>query len=284
MAARRGTSRRGLSRPLAGLRLPPRRQRLRWWRELALVLPAYWTYTLVRNLVPDQEDAAIDNADQLYGWERALGIDIELGVNQTIDRINWLIVGMNYYYAVAHFAVTIAVLVWLFRQHPQRYRTARVIFITTNAVALLGFYLYPLAPPRLLPGHGYVDTVITHGTWGSWASGDLAAASNQYAAMPSMHVGWSVYCAIIVVLFAQRRWVRVAGLAHPAATLVVIVATGNHFVLDAVGGLMALGTGVAVSWVVISGWRHYRSRAGDRIGAVVPAATERQPDPVEAAV
>jgi hypothetical protein len=258
--------------------------RLRWWRELALVLPAYWTYTLVRNLVPDQEDAAIENADQLYGWERALGIDIELGINQTVDRINWLIVGMNYYYAVAHFAVTAAVLVWLFRRHPQRYRRARVVFLTTNAVALVGFYLYPLAPPRLLPGHGYIDTVITHGTWGSWASGDVATYSNQYAAMPSMHVGWSVFSAIMVVLFAQRRWVRMAGLAHPAATLVAIVATGNHFLLDAVGGVMALGAGFAICWALATGWRRYhaRSRARERVAEL--AATDREPDRIEATV
>jgi hypothetical protein len=258
--------------------------RLRWWRELALVLPAYWTYTLVRNLVPDQEDAAIDNADQLYGWEQALGLDVELGVNQTIDRINWLIVGMNYYYAVAHFAVTAAVLVWLFRQHPQRYRPARVVFLTTNVVALFGFYLYPLAPPRLVPGRGYIDTVITHGTWGSWASGDVATYSNQYAAMPSMHIGWSLFCAIMVVLFAQRRWVRVAGLAHPGATMVAIIATGNHFVLDAAGGALALGTGFTIWWAVTTGWRRYRSRTGDRERVAELAPVDREPDRIEATV
>jgi hypothetical protein len=225
---------------------------LRWWRELLLVLPAYWLYTLVRNAVPDQETAALAQAEQLYRVERALGIDVELAVNQGLDRVTWLIVGMNYYYAVAHFIVTIAVLVWLYRRHPAYYAPARTVFLVTNAVALVVFYVYPLAPPRLLPGRGYIDTVVTHGTWGSWASGDVAAATNQYAAMPSMHVAWSVWCGLAIVLLARRRWVRMLGVAHPAATLVVIVATGNHFVLDAVGGVIALGLGYAVLWVTVA--------------------------------
>jgi hypothetical protein len=225
------------------------------------VLVGYWLYTLVRNMVPDQRDAAIAHADQLYGWERAVGIDLELAVNQTLDRITWLIVGMNYYYAVAHFVVTTSVLVWLYRRHRRGYRPARTTFLVTNATALVVFYLYPLAPPRLLPWHGYVDTVVAHDTWGSWASGDLAAASNQYAAMPSMHVAWSVWCAIMIALFARRTWVRLFGAAHPAMTLVVIVATGNHFVLDAVGGVMALAVGFTIPWLVARFRRHRRRPA-----------------------
>jgi PAP2 superfamily protein len=248
------TTRRETSRhPDAGLPAgAPLRRPLRWWRELALVLLGYWTYTGVRNAVPDQVNAAEQHADQLYRLEQWLSIDIELAVNQAIDRVTWLIVGMNYYYAVAHFVVTIGVLVWFYRRLPHHYRRARTVFLVTNASALVGFYFYPLAPPRLLPELGYIDTVVTHGTWGSWASGDLAAASNQYAAMPSMHVAWSVFCAVAIFLFAQRLWVRVLGLAHPLATLVVIVATGNHFVLDAAGGLAALAAGFAVPWAVVA--------------------------------
>lgn len=222
---------------------------LRWWRELALVLVGYWIYTAVRNAVPDQEKVALAQAERIYRFERALNIDIELTVNQALDGVSWLIVGMNYYYAVAHFIVTSAVLVWLYRRHSAHYVWARTVFLVTNASALLVFYLYPLAPPRLLPWHGYVDTVVTHNTWGSWASGDVAAATNQYAAMPSMHVAWSVFCALAIGLLARRWWVRVLGVAHPTVTLVVIVATGNHFVLDAVGGVFALGFGFGVLWV-----------------------------------
>lgn len=219
----------------------------------------YWLYTAVRNAVPDQANVADRRADELYRLEQAFGIDIELAVNLAVDRITWLIVGMNYYYAVAHFVVTTVVLIWLYRRHPGRYARWRTVFLITNAVALVVFYAYPLAPPRLLPGYGYVDTVVTHGTWGSWASGDIAAASNQYAAMPSMHVAWSLWCAIVVVLFARRHWVRVLAVAHPVVTLVVIVATANHFLLDAVGGAAALACGYAVPRAVV-GLRRHRGR------------------------
>lgn len=247
----------------------------RWWRELALVLLSYWLYTLVRNAVPDQASAAMRNARQIYRWEQALSLDVELAVNLATDRITWLIVGMNYYYAVAHFAMAVGVLVWLYRRHPAHYRPARTTFLVMNAVALTAFYLYPLAPPRLLPGNGYVDTVVRHGTWGSWASGDVAAASNQYAAMPSMHVGWSLFCAVAILLLARRRWVRVLGALHPVLTLLVIVATANHFVLDAVGGAAALAAGYAIPRLVRgprspyhSGVRHsFRAVSGPVIRA-----------------
>ncbi|HEY8472921.1 MAG TPA: phosphatase PAP2 family protein [Natronosporangium sp.] len=186
---------------------------------------------------------AVAQAERLYRFEQALHIDIELAVNRTLDNVTWLIVGMNYYYAVAHFIVTITVLVWLYRRHPSQYLVARSVFLLTNVLALVVFYFFPLAPPRLLPGYGFIDTVVVHGTWGSWASGDVAAATNQYAAMPSMHVAWSVFCGVLVWMVAERPWIRALGVAHPVVTLVVIVATGNHFVLDAVGGVIALGLG-----------------------------------------
>jgi hypothetical protein len=266
--------------PFAGVVVArPAAPRLRFWPELLFVLFGYWCYTLVRNSVPDQARAATRHAEEILGWQRAIGVDIELTVNQAFDRITWLIVGLNYYYAIAHFAVTIGVLAWLFRHYPHHYRPARTIFLVTNGCALVFFYLYPLAPPRLLPGEGYVDTVITHGTWGSFASGDIAAVSNQYAAMPSMHVAWSVFCAIIIFALARRWWVRALGVVHPALTVLVIIATGNHFVLDAVGGIVTLVAGYALTRGTIAVWRRQR-REPDRVAAL---GDEREPDPAGAA-
>ena len=269
--------------PPAGVRpdAPPPARR-RWWRELLLVILGYWSYTLVRNAVPDQAGAATRNADRIYRLEQALGIDVELAVNVTLDRITWLIVGMNYYYAVAHFAVTIAGLVWLYRRHPRHYPLARNVFLVTNGVALSVFYLFPLAPPRLLPRLGFVDTVIVHGTWGSWASGDLAAASNQYAAMPSMHVAWSLFSAVVIVRLARRWWVRGLAALHPVLTLVVIVATANHFVLDAAGGAAALGAGYAIPVLAVAVRRRRRTRRPPLPRQ--PAPADREPaEPAEVA-
>ena len=121
------------------------------------------------------------------------------------------------------------------------------MLFATTAVALLGYYLYPLAPPRLVPGGDFIDTVVVHNTWGSMASGDLKNMSNQYAAMPSMHIGWSLWCGLTIFALASVPWVKVLGLLYPTLTLVVIVATANHFWLDAVGGMICLAFGYTVA-------------------------------------
>ncbi|MHC0432241.1 phosphatase PAP2 family protein [Streptomyces sp. O3] len=221
------------------------RRRPRLWYELALIGVSYWLYSMVRNAVPEQESTAMRNADWILRAENAVGLAFEHSVNHAVNSVTWLIVGMNYYYATLHFIVTIGVLVWLYRRHPGRYAAARTVLFVTTGIALVGFYLFPLAPPRLLAGHGYIDTVLVHETWGSMASGDLKNMTNQYAAMPSMHIGWSLWCGVTIFALARVPWVRVLGLLYPAATLVVIVATANHFWLDAVGGVLCLCAGYA---------------------------------------
>ncbi|MFH9857886.1 phosphatase PAP2 family protein [Streptomyces sp. NPDC017202] len=225
----------------------PRRPRL--WFEVLLIAVSYWTYSQIRNAVPEQRTEALRNADWIWRMEHHLAIAVEESVNRTVNSVTWLIVGMNYYYATLHFVLTLGVLVWLYRLHPGRYAATRLALFATTAVALVGYYLYPLAPPRLMNGDDFIDTVVVHQTWGSMASGDLKNMSNQYAAMPSMHIGWSLWCGLTIFALAAVPWVRVLGLLYPVATLVVIVATANHFWLDAVGGLVCLAFGYAVARV-----------------------------------
>lgn len=224
----------------------PRRPRL--WFEILLIAVSYWIYSLVRNAVPEQKAEALRNADWIWHVERTLGLNFEEAVNHAVNSVTWLVVAMNYYYATLHFIVTIAVLVWLYRRHPGRYAASRLILFATTAVALLGYYLYPLAPPRLMPGGHFIDTVKVHETWGSMASGNFKAVSNQYAAMPSMHIGWSLWCGLTIFALAKAPWAKILGLLYPTATLIVIVATANHFWLDAVGGMICLAFGFAVSY------------------------------------
>ncbi|MFF8590248.1 phosphatase PAP2 family protein [Streptomyces sp. NPDC015220] len=242
-----------LPRPVgdAGRRVPvarpraPRRPRL--WFEVLLIGVSYWAYALIRNAVPEQRAEALRNADRVWHTEHRLGIAVERSVNHVADSVNWLIVGMNYYYATLHFVATVGVLVWLYRSHPGRYAAARLTLFATTGVALLGYHLYPLAPPRLMTGGHFVDTVQAHRTWGSMASGDLKHMSNQYAAMPSMHIGWSLWCGLTVLTLTTIPWARVLAALYPAATLLVVVATANHFWLDAVGGALCLAFGLTVA-------------------------------------
>ncbi|MFJ4779132.1 phosphatase PAP2 family protein [Streptomyces sp. NPDC088762] len=235
----------GSDRALLSRLRSPRRPRI--WFEIVLIAVSYWTYSLIRNAVPEQKGAALANADWIWGVERSLGIAIEQSVNHAVNSVTWLIVGMNYYYATLHFIVTISVLVWIYRFHPGRYAATRLVLFATTGVALVGYYFYPLAPPRLMNGQSFVDTVLVHHTWGSMASGNLKHMSNQYAAMPSMHIGWSLWCGLTIFAVASAPWARILGLLYPTATLVVIVATANHFWLDAVGGMLCLAFGFALS-------------------------------------
>lgn len=223
----------------------------RWWQEIAIIGFCYWLYSEIRNLVPEQATIALRHGRSIQHLQDWLHLNFERSVNSFVAHHEPLAQVMNYYYATLHFIMTIAVLVWLFRRHPGRYASARLTIFATTGIALVGFYFFPLAPPRLMHGGpGFVDTVAVHHTWGSMASGDLAHVSNQFAAMPSMHIGWSLWCGITIAMLARPLWVRVLGVLYPVATLVVIISTANHFWLDALGGAVCLGIGFSISYAV----------------------------------
>ena len=243
------------------LRVFPRDRRVRplLWTELALIVIAYGLYSLTRDAVPGQRAAAMHRAEWILRTEHSLHLDVELTINHAIDKITPLIVGMNYYYATLHFLITIGVLVWLYVRHPQAYRSARTVLFLATVSSLVGFSFYALAPPRYLADHGFIDTVVKHHTWGSWATPDVDSVSNQYAAMPSDHIAWSGWCAVMIHRYAGHRWIRRAGLVYPLFTLTVIIATGNHFVADALGGTLTLTLAFTI--------QHFAGRLWNRDGA-----------------
>src|SRR5579875_1503618 len=237
--------------PLTRLRASLRTaRRPKWWQELGFVVIAYFLYSLVRNAVPSHEVGALHRAASVLAFEQRLHLDPEHWINSLVARTHWLAYTCDYYYATLHFVVTIGVLVWLYVRHPLRYRDFRTALLVTNLVALLGFWLYSLAPPRMLTSAGFVDTLVKFHTWGSYASAGVAKESNQYAAMPSLHIGWSLWCAIAIVTLAKRRWVKLLGALYPLATFFVILGTANHFLLDALGGVVAVVCGFAVQWLL----------------------------------
>ena len=259
--------------------LPERVRALRrpvWWQELIFVGLCYELYSLVRNAVPAHERMAFSRAAAVIRLEDRLHIGVEKTLNAFVASRDVLAYVCNYYYATLHFVVTISVMVWLYRRHPLRYRSLRTVLLATNVIALAGFWLYSLAPPRMLGTHGFVDTVVTFHTWGSWGSSGVDSASNQFAAMPSLHIGWALWSAIVVANLARRRWVRIAAILYPIATLFVIVGTANHFVLDAVGGAVVVTLGFAVERA-LSGRSPFASHP-----QVVPVPAQRE-SPLELA-
>ena len=211
-----------------------------WWQELAIIAFGYWLYSIGRNAVPEQAEIAMRHARSVQHLQDILRLNFEASLNHFVARTEWLAQVMDYYYASLHFVITIGVMVWLFRRRPHVYRGARTVLVTSTLLGLLGFYLYPLAPPRLLTGASYVDTLEKFHTWGSLASPSIASHSNQYAAMPSLHIAWAMWCGIAIFCCAWRTWVRILGLLYPLGTLTVIIGTANHFIIDAVGGALVV--------------------------------------------
>ncbi|MCC2275231.1 phosphatase PAP2 family protein [Streptomyces sp. ET3-23] len=246
--------------PLLPARLRPL-GRPKLWAELVFAAVGYWAYGLTRNAVPAQQERALQRARWIWRTEQHLHIGIERTVNHAADHVGWLIVGMNYYYATLHFIVTTGVLVWLCFRRPAHYRAARTALYAATLLALAGFTLYALAPPRFLTGEGFIDTVVVHHTWGSWASGDVAQLSNQDAAMPSVHIVWSAWCGTVLFHLARRTWVRALGVLYPLATFTVIIATANHFITDAVAGAATLAVGFLVQRVLTGRPAYPRARA-----------------------
>lgn len=239
-------------RPAAQEPVQPAR-RLRWWREALYVLAFYGVYTLVRNegLATSSQRRAFSHAREVISIEKFVGLFHEQPIQHFFLSHRAFISFWNVYYGTAHFIVTVFALVWLFRRDPARYPLWRTTLAATTALALIGFAFYPLMPPRLLPvSYGFVDTLKTIGGLWSFDSGAMAKISNQYAAMPSLHFGWSSWCALVMMPMLKRRWSKVLAGLYPFITLFAIIVTANHFWLDAVGGAAVLGVGYLIARTV----------------------------------
>jgi hypothetical protein len=246
------------------------------WRELLLVMLFYGAYTLTRLILsPTGTGPAFAHADDILSLERTLGIDVELGLNKALVAVPWLARAANFFYATAHFVVTLGVLVWLYRRRPAHYHRLRTALMAATAAALAGFWLYPLAPPRLI-GHGFVDPVTALHSFGLYSARGSGELTNQFAAMPSMHAGWALWAGFVLVLLSRRRWIKVAGASYPAITILVILATANHYVLDVVAGFAIVTVTLAAAWLVHRGRTARAHRALDA-GALDAGEGARRP-------
>jgi hypothetical protein len=274
-----------MSEAVADERRHDERAGLRWWKELLLAGAVYLVYSIVRNQFGSaggDPGPAFGHARDVIDLERALHLYFEADLQQWYLDLpgHGLIRLWNVYYGLAHFVVTLVALVWMFRRDPLRHRLLRNTLALTTALAVIGFAAYSLMPPRLLddPGKyggcqvyapeaaaaaspgglaapgcdrfGYVDTIAAYGGWISFGNEGYEDVSNQYAAMPSMHIGWSTWCAFVLVPLVRRRWAKVLAAAYPAITLACIVLTANHYWIDGVGGLVCLAAGYGLARVL----------------------------------
>jgi PAP2 superfamily protein len=232
--------------------------RLRWWTEVPLVLVIYAAYMAGRMLARTDTAAPgsttpTDRGLAILHAERALHLNLEEPLNRLFAAHLSIGLPSDYWYATLHYVVTPAIAVWLFRSFPVRYRLERTWLLLSTFVGLIGFTFLPTCPPRLLaPAGGFVDTMaeFSHfGWWGGEASAPrgLGGMTNQYAAMPSLHVGWALWCGLMLWRYGSARWTKVAAIGYPLITTVVVMGTANHYLLDAVAGIAVMGVGLLLA-------------------------------------
>ncbi|WP_207935962.1 phosphatase PAP2 family protein [Actinomadura sp. KC216] len=207
-------------------------------RELALILGLFGLYKLGRLFSSDRVTDAFANARDVWDLERALRLPDEAAVQQAILHSEALIHLVNGFYAAVHFPATVLFLLWIYLRRPSHYRWIRRVLVGLTAAALALHLLVPLAPPRMLPATGLIDTAARYGpaVYGPPESDMIA---NQYAAMPSLHIGWAAVIALGLVVTSRTRW-RWLWLLHPVTTIAVVVATANHYWLDGIVALALL--------------------------------------------
>ncbi|MFE0424615.1 phosphatase PAP2 family protein [Streptomyces sp. NPDC058953] len=249
--------------------------RPRWWTELLLLALVYVAYSAGRLLARGDVTTAVDNGLAILRAEKAVSLDLETPLNRLFTEHAVIGVPADFIYASLHYLVTPVVLVWLFRRRPLRYRAARTWLMVSTLLGLVGFTLMPTCPPRLLDAaHGFVDTMAqysSYGWWGAEASAPrgMGGFTNQYAAMPSLHVGWAVWCGVILWRLGRTPLMRTLGVAYPTVTVIVVMGTANHYFLDAVAGLAVMILGALLAKPAM----RFADRVRARVTAVGTAAS-----------
>lgn len=208
------------------------------------MLVLFIAYKIGRVVADGHVGEALANASDIWHLERTLRLPSEYAIQQAVLPNVGLVRAANSYYAFVHFPATALVLIWMYLRRPDHYVWTRRMLAWLTAAGLVVHLLLPLAPPRMLSSVGMVDTGHLYGP-SVYGAPDTDSLANQYAAMPSLHVGWALGVAIALIAATGTRW-RWAWLLHPVITVVVVVITGNHYWVDAVVAALLLGLVVAL--------------------------------------
>jgi diacylglycerol O-acyltransferase len=215
--------------------------------EIALGLVVFAFYSVVTGLDwAGREAAASRHAHDVMALERYLHIDLEPALNRGLAPHHALRVFANYEYATTYVISALALLIYLYRKRPDVYRPARTSFGILTVLAVCCFAVYPLMPPRLVPGTGFVDTVRIGHTVGSWGS-PFVAHANQLAAMPSLHFGWALWVSVVLAKVSGGRRTQLVSALHVLLTLWVILATANHYLIDAIAAFVFIQVSVLLA-------------------------------------
>ena len=232
--------------------------------ETAIVLVLYALWMKLADLTVTKSAGAVPRATWIWHTERRLHFPSELALQRAVLAHPLFVQALNRFYEIVHVPALIIFLIWMFARHRDVYpRWRNALAVLT--LACLVIQTIPVAPPRLLPGLGFVDTAVRYGQ-SVYGTGGLKIAP-QLAAMPSVHVGWAVFIAVAVIFVSTSKW-RWAIVAHPVLTTVAVVATANHWYLDGVVAAALLPVAFAAVVAAERSVRSVRSvRAAGRLGA-----------------
>jgi len=234
----------------------------RLWFEIFLIVTTYSAYSRVRNQYGSRAvapDVAADNAERIIDLERSLGLYFEADVQMFFsDNITFLQF-WNLFYGAMHFLMAYIAMVFLFLRFPEPYRFWRRTLGVTTVLGLIGYTIFPLMPPRLLSActefggcreSPFVDTLVTAGGFWNFETPAVAALTNQYAAMPSLHMAWALWVALACIPQLHKRLGKILFGLYPLMMCFAIVVTGNHFIIDGIAGAAVL----AVAWGICNVW------------------------------
>ncbi len=217
--------------------------------EFVVVVVAFLIYFLIRGLVVGRAGEAMVRGFNVIDLEQRLHIYWELEMQSWILDDFWLIKLMNGIYFWGHMPLVIPTAVWLYVRHRPAYRLARNAFLASGAIGVVIYWAFPVAPPRLIPFGGFIDTMAAFDRVGYNAQ-ETKAFVNEFAAIPSLHFGWSLLLGVIVAYEGKHPLFWLFGALWPIAMFFSVVMTGNHFIIDTIAGAIVSFAGLGIAWLI----------------------------------
>lgn len=212
--------------------------KLSW--QIGSVLGLEQAYEFTRGQIPHETDVALLNAYRLLDLEWYHGFFVESRIERFFLPFHLLMKGIDLFYIIGHVFVTIGVLIWIYTRHRERYPLVRNLLMVTTAIALVAFYLYPTAPPRMLGNYGFVDPLQSNHLVGAGGSQPGSYTYNPYAAMPSLHVAYAIVVSWVAFLANRQIVLRVLAVLYPVVMAATVIISGNHWLLDVAGAVITV--------------------------------------------
>ncbi len=225
----------------------------RWGTNILLLALAYLVYLLLRySVLENVEATAFANADAVIALERTLGIYHEVDIQRwMLEHAQWAVLLFNWFYTLGFFPVILPIAILVFLVWPRTFSYYRDVFLISLVLTWTLYSLFPLAPPRMLPGEGFVDAMVALGP-DIYSSRESQSFYNAYSAMPSMHFGWPVLYGVMFFR-TRRRWLQVAAFVYPAILFAAVIVKGNHYFVDPIVGAIVIFTSFRLRNVLFAG-------------------------------